>query len=90
MKQREIGLKSEINVHKNKIQLLEESVASLSKEKATLQEEKTKREENDTSKESEMVALRSMISKKNRDIIQLESAAPRSATQSNVWKQRDF
>ncbi|KAK8805173.1 hypothetical protein WA588_000116 [Blastocystis sp. NMH] len=72
MKQREIGLKSEINVHKNKIQLLEESVASLSKEKATLQEEKAKREENDTSKESEMVALRSMISKKNRDIIQLE------------------
>ncbi|KAK8807520.1 hypothetical protein WA171_000475 [Blastocystis sp. BT1] len=72
MKQREIGLKSEINVLKNKIELLEKSIATLTNEKQQLLDGKAAERRADLREESEIVTLKNMISKKNREIIGLE------------------
>ena len=72
MKQREIGLKREINVLKNKIELLEKSVATLTSEKQQLLDGKAAERRADLREESEIVTLKNMISKKNREIIGLE------------------
>ena len=72
MKQQEIGLKSEINVLKNKIELLEKSVSTLTSEKQQLLDGKAAERRANLKEESEVVTLKNMISKKNREIIGLE------------------
>ena len=57
---------------KNKIELLEKSVTVLAKEKQQLLDEKVADRRADVKEESEIVALKNMISKKNREIIGLE------------------
>ena len=72
MKQKLLGLESEIAVHKNQMELSSQQIKGLQDEKAKCVAEREESQKECLRLESTIVSLKSIISSKNRDIASLE------------------
>lgn len=72
MKQKDISRESEIRLLNTQIQILENNITRLEMENKKMMDEKRSTKQSEILEESEIITLKSMISRKNRDIVSLE------------------